>query len=132
MAKIDVVMLALLRSRVKKIIKEEGLAGGKTAYDVAVDNGFEGTQEEWLKSLRGATPYIGDNGNWFIEGVDTGKLASTAGAMKITSKSGATELIIDETNGTISSAAEDGTSTVVANYTKTDSIDSSDIDDLFN
>lgn len=25
--------------------------GGKSAYDIAVDNGFEGTEEEWLESL---------------------------------------------------------------------------------
>lgn len=28
-------------------------AQGKSAYEVAVDNGFEGTEEEWLESLRG-------------------------------------------------------------------------------
>src|SRR5699024_9459467 len=25
----------------------------KTAYDIAVDNGFEGTEEEWVKSIKG-------------------------------------------------------------------------------
>lgn len=31
-----------------------GIVGsdGKSAYDVAVDNGFEGTETEWLESLR--------------------------------------------------------------------------------
>ena len=28
-------------------------ADGKSAYDVAVDNGFEGTEEQWLASLKG-------------------------------------------------------------------------------
>lgn len=34
---------------------EQGIAGpiGKSAYEVAVDNGFEGTEEEWLESLKG-------------------------------------------------------------------------------
>lgn len=34
----------------------ESLQGedGKSAYQIAVDNGFEGTQEEWLASLQGA------------------------------------------------------------------------------
>ena len=27
---------------------------GKSAYDIAVDNGFEGTEAEWLESLKGA------------------------------------------------------------------------------
>lgn len=27
---------------------------GKSAYDIAVANGFEGSEEEWLASLKGA------------------------------------------------------------------------------
>lgn len=27
--------------------------GGKSAYEIAVDNGFEGTETEWLQSLKG-------------------------------------------------------------------------------
>lgn len=27
-------------------------ADGKSAYEVALDNGFEGTEEEWLESLK--------------------------------------------------------------------------------
>lgn len=48
---------------------------GESAYDIAVRNGFEGTEVEWLESLRGQdgdTPYIGSNGNWFIGQTDTG------------------------------------------------------------
>lgn len=30
-------------------------ADGKSAYEVALDNGFEGTEEEWLESLKGET-----------------------------------------------------------------------------
>ena len=34
---------------------------GKSAYDVAVDNGFEGTEQEWLESLHGDSGvYIGE------------------------------------------------------------------------
>ncbi|MCG8397248.1 hypothetical protein LWS67_11840 [Bacillus atrophaeus] len=42
---------------------------GKSAYDIAVDNGFSGTEEEWLASLKGekgstgATGAIGDKGD---------------------------------------------------------------------
>lgn len=42
---------------------------GKSAYDVAVDNGFEGTEEDWLDSLRGQNGSDGDRGpsgaSWF-------------------------------------------------------------------
>ena len=66
----------------------EDLPRGKSAYEVAVENGFSGTETEWLASLKGATgapgangkdgtdgktPYVGDNGNWFVGRDDTGK-----------------------------------------------------------
>lgn len=34
---------------------------GKSAYQVAVDNGFVGTEEEWLASLKGAKGDPGDD-----------------------------------------------------------------------
>ena len=51
---------------------------GYSAYEIAVMNGFEGTEQEWLDSLKGKdgtsgiTPTIGSNGNWFIGDTDTG------------------------------------------------------------
>ena len=58
---------------------------GKSAYEIAVDNGFVGTETEWLESLKGSDGVKGDNGttphidettkNWFIGDVDTGILA---------------------------------------------------------
>ena len=66
-------------------------AQGFSAYEVAVKNGFTGTEAEWLATLKGqkgdkgdngnngadgATPEIGANGNWWIGGVDTGVKAS--------------------------------------------------------
>lgn len=55
---------------------------GKSAYEIAVDNGFVGTETEWLESLKGAdgadgvTPHIDSNTkNWHIGAVDTGILA---------------------------------------------------------
>lgn len=64
----------------KKYI-EDSLAGagalvGKSAYEIAVDNGFQGTEQAWLQSLIGASPTIGDNGHWLIGETDTGVLAS--------------------------------------------------------
>lgn len=34
-------------------VKMEGGSDGKSAYDIAVDHGFEGSEEEWLESLKG-------------------------------------------------------------------------------
>lgn len=45
---------------------------GKSAYEIAVENGFQGTEQEWLESLQGQTPHIGENGNWIIGDIDTG------------------------------------------------------------
>jgi len=39
-----------------------GGAAGKSAYEVAVDNGFEGTETEWLASLKGADGKDGVDG----------------------------------------------------------------------
>jgi hypothetical protein len=38
------------------------LGGGKSAYDIAVDNGFEGTEQEWLASLKGPQGIQGEQG----------------------------------------------------------------------
>lgn len=55
---------------------------GKSAYEIAVDNGFVGTETEWLESLNGSdgdngtTPHIDETTkNWFIGDTDTGILA---------------------------------------------------------
>lgn len=37
-------------------------ANGKSAYEIAVENGFEGTEEEWLASLQGPPGQPGDTG----------------------------------------------------------------------
>ena len=47
---------------------------GESAYEIALLNGFKGTQAEWLESLKGEdgkTPYI-QNGYWYIDGVNLG------------------------------------------------------------
>lgn len=62
---------ALMRRYVKTKLKEIE-STGKSAYDIAVDNGFSGSEEEWLKSLQGTTPHIGENGNWFVGTLDMG------------------------------------------------------------
>ena len=70
---------------------------GKSAFEIAVEGGYVGTEAQWIESLKGAngkdgkdgadgqngadgkdgaTPEIGDNGNWFINGTDTGVKAA--------------------------------------------------------
>lgn len=71
----DFTLYALLKAYVKQTVAEDGLAAGKSAYEIAQDNGFIGTEQEWLKSLQGQTPHIGENGNWFVGSLDTGTSA---------------------------------------------------------
>lgn len=59
-------------ARFSRIIEDSAI--GASAYEIAVENGFTGTEEEWLASLKGEdgnTPYIQD-GYWYIDGVSTG------------------------------------------------------------
>lgn len=73
----DFTLYALLKTYVKQSIENiEGFEAGKSAYEIAIDNGFEGTEQEWLRSLQGETPYIGENGNWFVGTLDTGVSAT--------------------------------------------------------
>lgn len=67
----------------------KGMNGGngKSAYQLAVENGYKGTEKQWLESLKGEegdkgdkgnkgddgdSPVIGENGNWWVGGKDTG------------------------------------------------------------
>ena len=79
----DVVTYALLKKYVQSSLAGAGaLKGeeGKSAYQLAQKNGFSGTEQEWLNSLKGEagqTPSIGVNGNWFLGNTDTGISAGT-------------------------------------------------------
>ena len=72
----DVVSYILAKKYVDATLSGAGALQGKSAFDVAVDNGFKGTEEEWLQTLEGVTPHIGDNGNWYLGETDTGVLAA--------------------------------------------------------
>lgn len=41
---------------------------GKSAYEIAVENGFEGTEAEWLESLKGDKGETGSQGNQGVQG----------------------------------------------------------------
>lgn len=53
-----------------------GGADGKSAYEVAVDNGFEGDETAWLASLKGAKGDAGATGATGIDG-STGEKGAT-------------------------------------------------------
>ena len=77
----DLITYALAKKYIKASLAGAGaLKGdpgkdGKSAYEIAVENGYSGSEQEWISGLAGTpgeTPYIGANGNWFIGAVDTG------------------------------------------------------------
>lgn len=78
----DIITYALAKRYIKASLAGAGaLKGedGESAYEIAVRNGFSGSEVEWISSLAGTpgeTPYIGANGNWYIGAVDTEVRAS--------------------------------------------------------
>lgn len=50
---------------VNNLVEQIELLEGKSAYDLAVENGFEGSKEEWIASLKGE---IGPQGEQGIQG----------------------------------------------------------------
>lgn len=77
----DIITYALAKKYIKASLAGAGaLKGdkgdpGKSAYEIAVKNGYSGSEQEWISSLAGVpgqTPHIGANGNWYIGAVDTG------------------------------------------------------------
>lgn len=72
----DLTTLALLKRYVSDTIANAEFTEGKSAYQIALDNGFSGSEQEWLQSLQGLTPHIGENNHWFIGDIDTGVLAT--------------------------------------------------------
>lgn len=72
----DMVTYILAKKYVDDSLAGAGSLVGKSAYEVAVSNGFKGTEAEWLESLVGDSPYIGSNGTWWVGTTDTGVVAS--------------------------------------------------------
>ena len=61
---IDLVTLALAKKYTEKTISGIGAIkgeDGKSAYQIAVENGFIGTEAEWLESLKGDTGAAGND-----------------------------------------------------------------------
>lgn len=72
----DITTYILAKKYVDSVLSSSGALKGDSAYEVAVKNGFQGSETEWLKSLEGVTPHIGENGNWFLGEEDLGVTAS--------------------------------------------------------
>jgi hypothetical protein len=72
----DIVTYILSKRYIDDSLAGAGAIKGKSAYEIACDNGFKGTPTEWLESLKGDTPQISAQGTWIIGDIDTGIIAS--------------------------------------------------------
>lgn len=72
----DVTSYILAKRYIDDSLSGAGALAGKSAYEIAVQNGFKGSETDWLLSLQGNTPEIGPKGTWVIDGFDTGVIAS--------------------------------------------------------
>lgn len=72
----DITSYILAKKYVDATLSGAGALKGDSAYDIAVKNGFKGTEAEWLENLKGAAPHIGENGNWFLGDQDMGVVAA--------------------------------------------------------
>jgi hypothetical protein len=57
-------------SRIVTVVTNSQAAEGFSAYEIAVDNGFEGDEEEWLESLVGPQGPAGPQGEPGLDGAD--------------------------------------------------------------
>lgn len=96
-------MWTLIKPKVSTIKGEKGDKGdagtnGKSAYEVAVANGYSGTQAQWLASLKGADgapgkdgsagkdgqtwqPYIADDKHWHIRLINSVDMPAIVGVI---------------------------------------------------
>lgn len=72
----DIISYILAKKYVNSILSGTEALKGESAYEIAVKNGFQGSETEWLESLEGITPHIGENGNWFFGNEDSGVIAA--------------------------------------------------------
>lgn len=72
----DITSYILSKKYIEDTLVGAGALAGKSAYDIACENGFKGTPGEWLASLKGDIPQIGPDGTWVIGNMDTGVVAS--------------------------------------------------------
>lgn len=128
-------MWTLIKPKVGTIKGEKGDAGadGKSAYEVAVANGYTGTQAQWLASLKGADgapgkdgsagkdgqtwqPYIADDNHWHIRLINSVDMPAIVGVI---TQGNANDLTMDDSyriDGTVTNVpSTSGLLTIRAN-----------------
>lgn len=108
---VDIVVDVLIPN-IENQLSQMPETGGKSAYEIAVDNGFKGSETEWLASLRGADGEKGEQGIQGVQGIQGEKGETGAkgdkGEQGIQGEKGADGK--DGTNGTNGVDGKDGIS----------------------
>lgn len=60
---------SIIKVNAREVLEIRG-EDGKSAYEIAVDHGFEGSEAEWLESLQGVDGVNGADGYTPVKGVD--------------------------------------------------------------
>lgn len=119
-------MWTLIKPKVGTIKGEKGDKGadGKSAYEVAVANGYTGTQAQWLASLKGTDgkdgqtwqPYIADDKHWHIRLINNVDMPAIVGVI---TQGDANDLTMDDSyriDGTVTNVpSTSGLLTIRAN-----------------
>lgn len=58
------------KPEINEIISRAEFKRGKSAYEIAVEKGYEGSEEEWLESIRGQDGYTPVKGIDYFDGAD--------------------------------------------------------------
>lgn len=66
----DITTYLMSKNYIQETVEGAGAIKGKSAYEIACEHGFLGTEQEWLDSLSPKIA-INNNGNWVINGIDT-------------------------------------------------------------
>ena len=99
----------LLEEAKEQLERVEQLSDGKSAYEIAVEHGYEGIEAQWLASLQGAQGIQGEKGDKGDKG-DTGATGADGFSPTATitqTQSGATVTITDK-NGTTTANISNG------------------------
>lgn len=122
-------MWKLIKPKVGTIKGEKGDKGddGKSAYEVALANGYTGTQAQWIASLKGANgapgkdgqtwqPYIADDKHWHIRLINSVDMPAIVGVI---TQGDANDLTMDDSyriDGTVANVpSTSGLLTIRAN-----------------
>lgn len=55
--------LILAKRNTQEVVEGHGFVQGKSAYEIAVENGYTGTEQQWLDSLEGEQGPQGEKGD---------------------------------------------------------------------